>query len=327
MTQQTITQHIKAEALRLGFSACGVARADEVARADSTYFRSWLSQGGNAAMTYMADHQPQRLDPRTMYPGTRSVIAVALNYFPESRLPADTYQFAYYAYGKDYHDVMRSRLRLLAAFVMETAARLRTATTIPPRVCTDTAPLLERYWAWKAGLGWIGRNHNLIIPGKGSFVVLGEILTDLLLEADTPMPSQCGDCHRCTDACPCLAAPVFKAEDCWSYQTIEKKDEATLPRHEVVEDTGGDTTATRQERQGRTPYIYGCDRCQLVCPHNWFATPTDTEEFRPSPLFLSMTKDDWNTLTPERYRALFKGSAVKRAKFGKLTSTISLLRH
>lgn len=337
--EQTITQQIKAEALRLGFSACGVARADGVDAEHNEYFLSWLSQGGNADMAYMANYQNQRLDPRIMHPGTKSIISLALNYYPLRKLPDNTYQFAYYAYGKDYHDVMKTRLRLLASFITESSAahgrsnnpEQQTANSKQQTaIHTDTAPVLERYWAWKAGLGWIGRNHSLIIPGKGSFFVLGEIFTDLELDADTPMQSRCGSCHRCTDICPCLSTPVFKAENCWSYQTIENKQPIedfgcsplAISRQQPIRGELVESTANSQQQTANN-YIYGCDRCQLVCPHNQFATPTDIEEFQPSSMFLSMTKDDWNSLTPDRYRTLFKGSAVKRAKYDKLMSTIT----
>lgn len=311
MTQATITQQIKAEASRLGFSACGLARAEAVHQEHNDHFLSWLRQGGNADMAYMANYQDQRLDPRVMHPGTKSVISLALNYYPSKPLPSDTYQFAYYAYGKDYHDVMRQHLRPLADFITQLSADSQHTShesfsgEVSTRVCVDTAPVLERYWAWRAGLGWIGRNHSLIIPGQGSFFVLGEILTSLELTPDTPLPSQCGTCHRCTDICPCLSAPLFQAALCWSYQTIENKESC--------------------KRQGVGSYIYGCDRCQLVCPHNRHATPTDIEEFQPSSMFLNMTKTDWNSLTPDQYRQLFRTSAVRRAKYEKLRSTISSL--
>lgn len=303
MTALTITQQIKAEAHRLGFSACGMARADAVDADHSEQFRSWLRQGGNADMAYMANYQPQRLDPRIMHPGTQSVISLALNYYPSQPLPPDTYQFAYYAYGQDYHDVMKRRLRQLVTYIKG----LPCTSAQEPRLCTDTAPVLERYWAWRAGLGWIGRNHSLIIPGHGSFFILGEIFTDLDLTPDQPIDSQCGTCHRCTDICPCLAAPTFDASRCWSYQTIESK----LP-----------TSCSPQP----TTYIYGCDRCQLVCPHNRHATPTPIPEFQPSTGFMQMTRSDWHDLTIEQYRDLFRGSAVKRAKYEKLKSTIDAVR-
>lgn len=293
---------LKNAALRLGFSACGIARADGVDHAHAEHFRQWIRSGRNATMDYMSNYEELRLDPRKMHPGTKSIICVALNYYPERRLSDSQYQFAYYAYGKDYHDVMRHKLRQLASILP--------AGDIEPRICVDTAPILERYWAQKAGIGWIGRNRNLIIPGKGSFFILGEILTDIELEYDSPLDSQCGDCHLCTSLCPALQSPdsQFRAEKCWSYQTIEKNSPATLnPKLSTL---------------NSQPYIYGCDRCQLICPHNRNASPTTEEAFQPKEPFLQMTKEEWHNLSIEKYRELFNGSAVRRAKYEKLLSNL-----
>lgn len=329
---------LKNAALRLGFSACGIARADEVDHAHAEHFRQWIRSGGNATMDYMSNYEELRLDPRKMHPGTKSIICVALNYYPERRLSDSQYQFAYYAYGKDYHDVMRHKLRQLASILP--------AGDIEPRICVDTAPILERYWAQKAGIGWIGRNRNLIIPGKGSFFILGEILTDIELEYDSPLDSQCGDCHLCTSLCPALQSPdsQFRAEKCWSYQTIEKKEDPSQPplsRGGVITDdidyscsnpsplkgevrrSPGSIPSPREGRLGGVPpYIYGCDRCQLICPHNRNASPTTEEAFQPKEPFLQMTKAEWHNLSIEKYRELFNGSAVRRAKYEKLLSNL-----
>ncbi len=302
-----ISHQIKAEALRLGFSACGIAKAETVDEDVARRFDQWIRDGLNADMHYMTNHRDLRLDPRLLHPGTQSVICVALNYYPERLLPETGYQFALYSYGKDYHDVMRSMLRQLA----NTIATYYEDETVSTRVCCDTAPILDRYWAWRSGIGWIGRNTNLIIPHAGSFFFIGEILIDRPLVYDTPMTSHCGTCHRCLEACPtgALSDGVLDARLCLSYLTIENR---------------GEIPSETSESLGNC--IYGCDRCQLACPHNKFATPTTIEDFSPSDSLLSMTQDDWTNLTPDDYRRLFKGSAVKRAKYEGLVRNIKAVK-
>jgi len=296
--------HLKAEAKRLGFSACGVARAGRVDEATVSVFRKWIADDRQGEMHYLENHEDLRFDPRLLFPGARSVVAVALNYFPRQRLLPGQYQFAYYAYGRDYHDVMRSRLSALARAVLPEGSY---------RVCCDTAPMLDRYWAWKAGLGWTGRNSCLILPRRGSYFFLGEILTTAQFDIyDTPMDDQCGACDRCLRACPTHALRLGSPPDarlCLSYLTIENR---------------GDIPSDAARRMGTT--IYGCDRCQLACPHNRQAQPTEVDDFAPSPDFLSMTPSDWRTLTLERYREIFRGSAVKRAKYDGLMRNIGAAR-
>lgn len=236
----------------------------------------------------------------------RSVICVALNYYPEKLLGDDQYQFAYYAYGKDYHDVMRSKLMELATAIK--ACGTSSDEPIQTRACVDTAPLFERYWAQQSGIGWIGKNHNLILPHQGSFVYLGEVLADCAADQyDSPMESHCGKCRKCIDACPGCAIRedgFFDAARCLSYISIERRG-----------DFNSDEAHLMGSQSGDSPYIYGCDRCQLACPHNRFAKPNTTEELQPSEEFLGMTRDDWHNLSVTDYQHLFKGSAVKRAKY------------
>lgn len=285
------SEQMKAEALRLGFSACGIAEARPVDEATATAYRRWIASGGHADMHYLENNIDKRLDPTLLLPGARSIIVVAMNYTPASRLPEGEYQIADYALGQDYHDVMRSRLRRLSE---------------DGKICVDTVPILERYWAWQAGLGFIGRNRQLIIPGAGSMFFLGEIVTTLAADHyDQPMPERCGTCHRCLDACPTGALQEFDAGRCLSYQTIEN-------RGEIDEDV--------KDKLGTT--IYGCDRCQQVCPWNRFARPTDIAELQPRPELLAMTRRDWQQLTEDDYRRLFRGSAVKRAKYAGLMRNI-----
>lgn len=305
----SLTKQIKAEAKRLGFSACGVARADKVDESIESSFRKWIIKGKNAEMKYMENYFDLRMDPRKLHPGTKSIISVALNYYPAKRLNDDQYQFAYYAYGKDYHEVMKTKLNKLVQILPQ-----ESNSKFVPRLCVDTAPILERFWAWKAGLGWIGKNHSLIIPEQGSFFILGEILSDIELEYDTPIDSRCGDCHLCSDKCIVLCdSDGFDASRCHSFRTIELKGNISeMPCNDA--------------KGGQIKYIYGCDCCQLVCPHNKNAVPSELEEFAPSVQFLNMSKEDWNALSRESYRELFRHSAVKRAKYEKLCSNILYAR-
>ncbi|GAB6982899.1 tRNA epoxyqueuosine(34) reductase QueG [Prevotella dentasini] len=303
---------IKASALRLGFSAVGIAKAAPVDAATAATLRHWLATGSEADMAYMANNLEKRLDPRLLVPGVRSIVSLAMNYTPAQTIPEGEYQLAAYAYGKDYHDVMKARLRELMAVIASLQPRPRPLSLREGTgwgCFVDTAPVLERYWAVQAGLGWTGRNHQLIIPRAGSMFFLGEIFLPCEVDAyDHPMPSRCGNCHRCLDACPTHAireGEPFDAHRCLSYQLIENRRQLSPEACRVMGDT-----------------IYGCDRCQTVCPWNRFASPNTETAFQPSPDLLAMTKKDWQRLTADDYRRLFKGSAVKRAKYEGLMRNI-----
>lgn len=301
-----LTSSIKAEALHLGFSACGVAKAQPVDAAYATRYREWIGKGNHATMQYLENNIDKRLDPTLLMPEAKSIISLALNYYPGQRLSQEQYQFAYYAYGKDYHDVMKEKMRQLVASVIPDSMT---------KLCCDTVPILDRYWAQQAGLGWIGKNGNLIIQHAGSFLFLCEILVDRELEYDVPCEPHCGTCRKCLDACPtgALYAPAeVDARRCLSYLTIEHRGDFAP---EVLEDM----------KNSMGNYIYGCDNCQKACPYNSFASPTEVEEFAPSDEFLSMRPADWHSLSVEKYRTLFKGSAVKRAKYEGLMRNISAL--
>lgn len=352
MSSSSLSALIKAEAYRLGFSACGIARATRVAPSVEEDLRSWLEKGMNADMKWMENYLDKRIDPRLLMPGLRSIVCVAMNYAPARQLPEGQPQIAAYALGQDYHDVMKQRLRQLAAFAIEkkeqectlpednSAQDVRTNTmespahhtvnaqqnTLQPeekqepfRVFVDSGPVLERYWAVQAGLGWIGKNRQLIIPHAGSMFFLGELFLPFELDYDKPVDSRCGSCSRCIDACPTHALSEnktkgiteqqpFNAERCLSYQTIENR---------------GDISAEAKHAMGNV--IYGCDRCQQVCPWNKFATPTNIPELQPRNELLTMTREKWDHLTIEQYRVLFKGSAVKRAKYDGLMRNIAAL--
>ena len=289
----------KEQALEAGFSACGIAQARPVDEVTANSYRQWLAQGGHANMNYLADNVDKRLDPTLLLPGAQSIVVVALNYTPASQLPDGEYQLAAYALGHDYHDVLKARLRQLAAQCLPADAGTKLA--------VDTVPILERYWAWQAGVGFLGRNHQLIIPGAGSMFFLGEIVTTAIFDSyDAPQPSRCGTCHRCIDACPTGALEsMLDAKKCLSYQTIENR---------------GALDESVKDKLGTT--IYGCDRCQQACPWNKGAKPTDIPELQPSESLLNMTRDDWHQLTLEQYQQLFRGSAVKRAKYEGLMRNI-----
>lgn len=306
-----ISQYIKQKASELGFSACGIAKA-EPAESEAVYFDRWIAEGCHADMRYMENHRAIRLDPDGLVEGARSVISVALNYYPRVKQDASAPYISYYAYGKDYHVVLKEKLRALWQAITEEVGN--TSPEEPQaRAFTDSAPILERYWAWKAGLGWIGKNTNLIIPGKGSFFFLGEIVTTLEVDRyDSPQTDHCGSCTRCLEACPTAALEGPKrlnASKCISYLTIENR---------------GDIPSGLASRLGNR--LYGCDTCQAVCPWNRFAEPTEVEAFHPSLSLLSLQKEDLKALSREDYNRIFAHSAVKRAKYEGLLRTIKYIK-
>ena len=297
---------IKEKAKKTGFDACGIA---QVATADSEalFFDRWLKEANHAGMAYMENHREIRLNPAGLVEGAKTVISVALNYYPEQKLPPEAPHIAYYAYGKDYHFVIKEMLNELWSAV---TGQTDTGTA---RFFTDSAPILERYWAWKAGLGWIGKNTNLIIPGKGSFFFLGEIVTSLEADHyDMPQKDRCGSCSRCLEACPteALEGPRhLNARKCLSYLTIENR---------------GEIPAEQAACLGNR--LYGCDTCQEVCPWNRFARPTRIEAFRPAPALFSLRKEDLKGFSREEYNRIFAKSAVKRAKYEGLIRNIHNLK-
>lgn len=316
--EKMIASKIKAEAQRLGFFACGIAKAAPVEKNVAEAYRKWLENGEEASMAYMTNYLEKRLNPALLVPGVRSIVSLAMNYAPAQQLPEGEYQLAAYALGQDYHDLMKQRLRELAVNIgapMELFQKGKKSQSADEKeetgwgIFCDTAPVLERYWAQKAGLGWVGRNHQLIIPHAGSMFFLGEVFLPFAVDVyDTPMQSRCGSCHRCIDACPTHAIipdEDFHADRCLSYQLIENR---------------GELSDEAKAAMGNT--IYGCDRCQTACPWNRFATPNTEPALQPKPELLSMSKEAWHNLSVEDYRRLFKGSAVKRVKFDGLKRNI-----
>lgn len=316
------SEKIKAEAIRLGFSACGITKAHAVDQDTACNFKDWLVKGGHADMHYMENYIDKRLDPRKLLPGLKSIVCVALNYTPNQRIPNDQYQIATYAYGLDYHNIVKQRLHQLATSILPHTQQTQTIDqqSLQPlyRAFADSAPILERYWAVQAGLGWVGRHHQLIVTGAGSQFFLGELLIAVEVdEYDEPQPNRCGNCHLCIDACPTHAlsfsnhqasSSFFDASKCLSYLTIENR---------------GAIPPAFTSRMGN--YIYGCDQCQKACPWNRKAPATNDPLLVPKPELLNMTKERWQHLTEKEYQQLFKGSAVKRAKYTGLMRNIEAI--
>ena len=306
MNKAELSKLIKDEASRLGFARCGFAKAEHIDD-ESEYFEEWLENSYQGKMDYLERNLDKRCDPTILVEGAESIISLAFNYYPPQKQDENAPQFAYYAYGKDYHDVMKGKLQELFDFIKNLVPNLN------GRVFCDTAPVLERYWAAKAVVGFIGKNTLLIIPKMGSFFFLGELILNLELEYDTPLSINCGKCTRCLDACPtkALVKPhILDSNKCISYQTIENKD--SLINEQIVP-----LLSNR---------VYGCDICQQVCPWNKYSTPHDVEEFTPSESFLKLDYESMSNLSVEDYQKIFKGSAVKRAKHSGLMRNIRALK-
>ena len=298
MTKNGLTRYIKAEALRLGFDVCGIARAEAVESPTAEFCDSWVKAGRNGTMSYFERNCDKRYNPTLLVDGCKSIIVVAMNYTPAQAIEG----ISHYAQGEDYHKAVKDRLFLLLKSIKD-------ITACSGRPFCDSAPVLERYWAVKAGLGWIGHNHQLIIPGKGSYFFLGELLIDIELEYDRPFEStHCGECRRCVDNCPTTALKDngFDASLCLSYLTIEH-------RGKLPENIG----------EKMRNCFYGCDRCQIICPHNRFAKPNNTPELQPKPELLDMNAEKWISLTKEEYDRLFKNSAVERCGYEQLMRNIA----
>ncbi len=305
-----LKQKIEAEARRLGFAACGVASVAEPEAAVLHRYGEWVSRGACAGMDYMRRYADVRRRPSMLLEGAKSMLCLALPYAPARTLPPGVPQIACYAYGEDYHEVMRCRLHALLGFVRAQCA----PRPVAGRVCVDTAPLFEKYWAARSGIGWIGRNTQLVVPGRGAYHFLGEVLLDIALPPGSPVAPACGSCRRCVEACPAGAlrmggeetgsgAPAWlDARLCLSYQTIENR--------------GGELPAAAQRAMGGR--IYGCDECLKACPHNRHALPTTVGEFALPEELARMDLSAWRRLTPAGFRHLFRRSAVRRAGYAAL---------
>ncbi|MBE6308168.1 MAG: tRNA epoxyqueuosine(34) reductase QueG [Bacteroidales bacterium] len=304
MTPKELSNHIKAEAKRLGFAVCGIAKATPLPAIEAQRLNGWVADGKHGDMGYLERNCDKRENPAKLVEGCKSIVSVALSYaqgeFDESRL-----HISRYAQGADYHHVVKERLyRLLAS--------IESVVPVKGRAFCDTAPVAERYWAMQAGLGWIGRNHQLIIPKLGSYFFLGELMIDCETEYDTPFTQNlCGSCTRCIENCPtqALAIDGFDARKCLSYLTIEH-------RRELPENIG--------KKMGNC--FYGCDRCQTACPWNKKAGRTEITELLPGEALTTMEKEDWYALTEGKYKEIFGKSAVERAGYEQLIRNIEAIK-
>ncbi len=284
---------------------CGISKADFLEE-EAPRLERWLNQNMHGKMHYMENHFDKRLDPRLLVDGAKTVVSLLLNYFPEEQQKEDTYKISKYAYGTDYHFVIKDKLKDLLAYINGEIGE------VGGRCFVDSAPVLDKAWAKKSGLGWIGKNSNLITPQVGSFYFIAELIIDLELEPDGPIKDYCGSCTRCIDACPtdAIVEPyVVDGSKCISYFTIELKDQ-------IPQDVNG--------KFGN--WIFGCDICQDVCPWNRFSKPHKEPAFEPDPLLKDLSKSDWQELTQEVFSQLFKKSAVKRTGFQGLERNIRFVQ-
>jgi epoxyqueuosine reductase len=296
MSKEKHTQQIKLFAKQLGFDYCGFAKAVKLDN-DARRLEDWLSKGFNGSMQYMANHFDLRVDPCKLVPGAKSVITLLLNYFPSTNQNTAAPKISKYAYGNDYHEIIRSKLKSLLQSIKESIGEIN------GRGFVDSAPVLERSWAQKSGLGWVGKNGNLINKQAGSFFFIATLITDLELEYDDPFAKDyCGTCTKCIDQCPTeaiLPDKVIDGSKCISYFTIELKD-SLIPN----------------AMKGKFDnWMFGCDVCQDVCPWNRFSKPTREINFVPIPEILNFTKNDWEELTEESFKIIFKNSPLKRSRF------------
>ncbi|WP_298502185.1 tRNA epoxyqueuosine(34) reductase QueG [uncultured Maribacter sp.] len=296
---------IKEEAKRLGFLSCGISKA-EFLEEEAPRLENWLKENRNGKMQYMENHFDKRLDPRLLVDGAKSVISLLLNYFPEKNQTEDSFKLSKYAYGHDYHYIIKSKLRELQNFISEEIGE------VGGRAFVDSAPVLDKAWAAKSGLGWVGKHSNLLTQQVGSFYFIAELIVDLDLSYDVRVTDHCGTCTACIEACPTQAIiEPYKVDGskCISYLTIELKEE--IP----------------SEFQGKMDdWIFGCDVCQDVCPWNRFSKAHSEPLFNPHPDLLSMNKKDWEEITEDVFRKVFQKSAVKRTKFLGLQRNIKFLK-
>jgi len=296
------SQLVKRIAKEIGFSSCGISKA-RFLHEEEKKFEDWLKQGYQGSMSYLERNFDKRLDPTKLVPGAKSVISLSYNYFPPKKLISENnFIISKYAYGRDYHKVLRNKLKKLFTKIRDKIGE------IEGRVFVDSAPIHERAWAKLSGVGWIGKNSLLINKNQGSYFFLAEIICDLDLEYDEPVLNRCGNCTRCIDACPTDAitkAQVIDANKCISYLTIENKEK--IPK---------------ELRGSINNSIFGCDICQDVCPWNKKSVPHNEKEFIPKKELRDLKKKDWIELTEDTFNKIFEGSAVKRTKFQGLKRNI-----
>ena len=303
--KEKYTKLIKAEAQRLGFLSCGISKAGFLEQ-EAPRLENWLNNQMNGQMIYMENHFDKRLNPTLLVDDAKSVISLLLNYYPSEIQNENSYKISKYAYGQDYHQVIKEKLKELLHFIQSEIGE------VSGRAFVDSAPVLDKAWAAKSGLGWVGKNSNLITQKVGSFYFIAELIIDLELEYDTPTTDHCGRCTACLDACPteAIVAPyVVDGSKCVSYFTIELKD--NLP----------------QEMKGKfDDWMFGCDVCQDVCPWNRFSKPHNEPLFQANPDILNFSKADWEEITVDTFQKVFKNSAVKRTKYEGLLRNINFLK-
>lgn len=296
---------IKSEAKRLGFLACGMSKA-QFLEDEAPRLESYLKNNFHGEMGYLENHFDKRLDPTLLVPDSKSVISLLMNYYPQEKQRGDTYKISKYAYGTDYHFVIKDKLKELLAFIHDNIGE------VSGRAFVDSAPVLDKAWAARSGLGWVGKHSLLLTKQTGSFYFVSELILDLELEYDTPVTDHCGSCTACIDACPTGAivdAKVVDGSKCISYFTIELKNEIPSIMKGKFED-----------------WIFGCDICQDVCPWNRFSKSHSQPLFNPHPQLLEMEKKDWEEITEEVFREIFRKSAVKRTKFAGLKRNIDFVK-
>lgn len=302
---ETYANLIKTKAKKFGFQNCGISRADFLEE-DAKPFETWLNKNYNGEMSYMENYFDKRLDPRLLVEGSKSIISLSYNYFPEEDLfGIDQLKISKYAYGEDYHEIIKEILREMVTELHDEIGDFHC------RVFTDSAPILERSWARKSGIGWVGKNANLITKQTGSFYFLAEIICDLNLQEDVASKDHCGSCRKCIDACPTeaiVSERIIDGSKCISYATIELKNEIPESFKGKMED-----------------WIFGCDICQDVCPWNRFAKPHQQEKFKPNNLLAPIQKAEWHELTQDLFSEIFKKSPVKRTKFAGLKRNIEFI--
>ena len=308
MNTASHTRLIKQTASRLGFDYCGIARAEQLGD-DARRLEQWLKQGMHAGMGYMENHFELRIDPCKLVPGARSVITVLQNYYPSVQQRPDAPKISKYAYGKDYHAVVKNKLHEFLACIQAEIGEVN------GRGFIDSAPVLERAWAKKSGLGWIGKNGNLLTQKNGSFFFIATLVVDLTLDYDDPYAKDfCGSCRRCIEACPTSAIGEEKLVDgskCISYFTIELKE----------------MLIAGAQKNTFNNWMFGCDTCQDVCPWNRFSKPHQEPQFSPLPEILNLSNGEWEALSEEAFKKIFKDSPLRRSKWAGIKRNLTFLRN
>jgi len=299
------TKSIKEEAKRLGFLSCGISKAGFLEK-EAPRLEDWLNKNRNGQMSYMENHFDKRLNPILLVDDAKSVISLLLNYYPSEFQNPDSYKISKYAYGQDYHFVIKQKLKELLGFIQTEIGE------VSGRAFVDSAPVLDKAWAAKSGLGWIGKNTNLITQKVGSFYFIAELIVDLELEYDVSTTDHCGSCTACIDACPteAIVEPyIVDGSKCISYFTIELKDNLPTELKDKFDD-----------------WAFGCDVCQDVCPWNKFSKPLNEPLLKPNDSILNFSKKDWEEITTETFNKVFKNSAVKRTKIEGFKRNINFLK-